>query len=290
MEGSANRSRRACKEMQIAAEEPVAFDTLVKDNALKLLLDYSSSTGKKWEAIRKEILSVAEADFTENAPILTRQNLEGWAARRGELGDDKFKWVYRFLTHRDTLARPEFKDAHRLMQTNFVLLSVGRVLHEVHGSPLFSFSEEQLDQVCGLYTLEHEMMPSYALYLVRPSREQFLVAHFLTRWNRKTEEGDWDVFRRSGFATFGNNKLLHAKYVDGSLSSLMYFKTIKNNIGDFDQIRIIWHDLNSQLLMYDKDPPDELFRNPLDETHLLSRSDTSIFSDIIDNIKWSVPL
>jgi hypothetical protein len=42
---------------------------------------------------------------------LTRQDLEAWALAKVALSDRKFELVHRFLTHPDTLARPEFADA-----------------------------------------------------------------------------------------------------------------------------------------------------------------------------------
>ncbi|MEM6536200.1 MAG: hypothetical protein AAF668_00565, partial [Pseudomonadota bacterium] len=100
---------------QIESAEPPAYPTHIKDRALKILLDYQEVSGRKWQRICSEILKTTDAPATPNAPILTRQDLEAWEKRRTILGDGKFKWVFAFLTHPETLNRAEFARARDLI-------------------------------------------------------------------------------------------------------------------------------------------------------------------------------
>ncbi|WP_316859219.1 hypothetical protein [uncultured Cohaesibacter sp.] len=90
------------------------FSIFEKNQALKILVDYSLVTGKKWQAILSEIFRVTGTQTTDHAPLLTRQDLEQWARRKNNIGDAKFQIIFNFLTHPETLARPEFSKASNL--------------------------------------------------------------------------------------------------------------------------------------------------------------------------------
>lgn len=117
---------------QRATNERGAFTSLQKGRALLILLDYSDRTGKKWSGICSEIMSLVGGAATLEAPLLTRQDLEAWASGRSQLGDEKFAFVFGFLTHPQTLQRKEFSKANSILIEDR-LKAYTRILGELVG-------------------------------------------------------------------------------------------------------------------------------------------------------------
>ncbi len=227
------------KESDVSGQSRVerqAFSPFVKDQALKILDDYVLATGRKWQAIRSEIITVTGAEVSERAPIITRLDLESWAARKSTLGDIKFKLVFDFLIHPDTLARPEFSKAHDLVSFG-TIERVGGALEDIFAdfsmSSIFwgqsisrELDEETIERRSegyeGCYTGCDETR-EYCLSVERFGNRQYFVCHFLS-WplNGFGEIFDWDIERYSGFSTIGNQIRLHLKGVIISTARQMY--------------------------------------------------------------------
>lgn len=125
--------RKQMQKEQLLKKERVTFTSLQKGRALLILLNYSEGTGKKWSAICSEIMRLVGDAATLEAPLLTRQDLEAWASGRSQLGDDKFSFVYNFLTHPESLEREEFSKANSLILSDKVR-AYTKVLNELVGS------------------------------------------------------------------------------------------------------------------------------------------------------------
>lgn len=204
-----------------------SFSLSLKNRALKILIDYSLDTGKKWQAIRSEIMAVVEAGETDFAPLLTRQDLESWAAQKSTLGDDKFRLVLQYLTHPSTLARPEF-DRAKLLSIDGAIERHARVFDEF----FTSFAAASLYfRASALHDLTPEIIAARkaayeGLYVSRAGawsiclsispveRCDAFLAHLFT-WpgSAKPPTLDWNMMRFSGFSTIGGQIRLHLKGV-----------------------------------------------------------------------------
>lgn len=96
--------------------------------------------------------------------VPNRQDLETWAVRNFIIGDHKFKWIYRFLTHPETFGRPEFQHAAVLLNPHSDLLRLGRALAEIcvsisesnnYSSENSKEISERLSGVQGVYEEEN---------------------------------------------------------------------------------------------------------------------------------------
>lgn len=203
------------------------FPTALKDRALKILLDYSRDTGRKWQAIRSEIMAIAGEAESASAPLLTRQDLESWAARKSTLGDEKFKLVMIFLTHPATLERPEFDRAKLLTLSNSIERS-GEVFDRFftnymaassyfHASALSPVSQNAIAArkaaYAGLYTGARDNR-SYCLSVSTMEECDAFIAHLFS-WPEAVspDNVDWNIDRFSGFSTIGNQIRLHLRGV-----------------------------------------------------------------------------
>jgi hypothetical protein len=299
------------KPSEARVSPPRGFDPFVKDHALKILMDYSGSTKRKWTTIRKEILSVASVQPSERAPLLTRQDLESWARGDSVLGDDKFRLVFEFLTHPTTLARPEFAHATILMEPFHRLLRVGRALAEFYsdfansswiGRPQpFGAAraepaaiETRAAAICGTFVGVYRGQ-SVCLSLERIGSESFFVAHYLASpGNLESWDSDWNLDRYSGYATVGGNFTVHLKGVLVSLTRTLglllpreqeqpqYIDVISDEIMHKASETIFW----SNMEYTKKRLP---YINPFDYSFRLSRSNSEALSNLIDVVRWRVP-
>lgn len=287
------------------------FPSALKNRALKILLDYSRDTGRKWQAIRSEIMAIAGEAESASAPLLTRQDLESWAARKSTLGDEKFKLVMLFLTHPATLARPEFDRAKLLTLTNSIERS-GEVFDRFftnymaassyfHSSALNPISETIIAArkaaYAGLYTGTRNNR-KYCLSVSTMEECDANIAHLFS-WPEAMppDETDWNIDRFSGFSTVGNQIRLHLRgiverkvtqnyiaptYVRSSKS----FETIELLEGSFvtevlgNQTREGLADANQRMRYYDA------------RSHLLrlERTSDKSLARLVEKFEMSVPL
>lgn len=180
------------------------YDKAVKENALWLLLEYQKSSGKKWTAICKEIVSIARPAATENAPLLNRQDLEGWAKKVSVIGDAKFSIVYDFLTAEETLKREEFRRARSLLEPHLEMLNRGRVLSALFASRDAGPGPEGRSSETRLYLGGREA--TVALCLEPIEGETFFVAHLLSCKNT-ADARDWNLSRMSGYGTAASGRI-----------------------------------------------------------------------------------
>ena len=105
--------------------KPRTFDRGVKDAALKILTDYGRASGKKWTKIHDEIAATLGMPIDDKR--LTRQDLTAWS-NGSEFGNEKFRFVYEFLTLPDVLAHPEFVKAAAILQPALHARTMGRLM------------------------------------------------------------------------------------------------------------------------------------------------------------------
>lgn len=213
-----------------ATDTNQAYDLTLKRQSLKLLVDYSVATGRKWKYIRDEIIDVTKAPATEHTPLLTRQDLEAWVTGKSTLGDGKFQWVMKFLTHPSTLERPEFHRALDILNRDGALRRIGNAVTDLYFTqpvpdlpgeakylPGYGY-DENWPLIAGTYFWRH-LKWNACLSLNTYERETFLIAHLLTWMN---DDEDWvepltigprlNYFvRYSGIATPGQIIRLHLK-------------------------------------------------------------------------------
>lgn len=288
-----------------------AFSTLVKNQALKILDDYSLSTGRKWQAIRNEIVRTIGANATEASPLLTRQDLESWALRKSTLGDEKFKLVFEFLTHPKTLARPEFSEAKDLLDFG-VIERVGGVFadffdgHAMSGYIRRVPFPEEIDEATvdrrmsgfeGCFTGSDGEQDS-CLSIERYRDASFFVCHFFS-WptNGLGEISDWDIERFSGFCTISNLVRLHTKGVMiPTVRDLYIVPQVDHDSDQIDIVHLILDSLVSQSIS------NVLFGNfeaahnrlkyvdPTSHTQTLQRAYDDQLTEFIDQFRWNIVL
>lgn len=198
---------------------PRAFSLSMKQRALGILLEYSASTGRKWQLICQEIMDRSSVAPSGKATLLIRQDLEKWA--NGSVpGDRKFARVYEFLTHPATLARPEFKDAANLLDPFENTLRVGRALAEFYSdfrgslaTPGFGpVDRRRAEAMCGTYVGYHRR--KYVCLSVEQLDGDVHVARLLTSPHRFEEaRGEWQGIVHSGYVTFGRPVIVHLRDV-----------------------------------------------------------------------------
>jgi hypothetical protein len=285
-----------------------AFDPLIKEHALKILIDYSASTRRKWTAIMKEIFAVSSHKPTSSAPLLTRQDLESWARGDSVLGDEKFRYVFEFLTHPATLARPELAHASALTDPFYRLLRVGRVLGEFYSdfdnspfighrglfSPQASPDETnaRADAMCGIYVGTHRDRAT-CLSLERIQSEAFFIAHLFTSPTGFSDAADWNLDRYSGYATADRRFLVHLKGVLVSFTRVFsllpprdqdppqYIDVLSDELADKALETLLW----SNMEYTKKRLP---YINPFDFSFRLSRSKDKTLRDLVDTFRWRV--
>lgn len=281
----------------------------VKNQALKILSDYSLSTGRKWQAIRAEIIGLLELEVTEEAPLISRQDLESWAKGRSIIGDIKFQHVYKFLTHPDTLARPEFAKAQNLIEFG-TIERFGSVFSEFFSDEKFSgylhrrlsseevdeeLIDQKLDAVQGIY-LGQADNNTFCLSLQRYKREPYFVAHLL-KWANDGERytDDWNVERQSGFCTISNKIRLHVKDVTIPLGEEFFLTPEKekttDNITGFSVLMpsILQEASNSLLTEKFSGTTRKLkFIDPDKHFMDLNRTEDTQLYDFIDNFRWNI--
>ncbi len=288
---------------------PSAFDRLTKDHALKILQDYSASTRRKWQSIRKEILSYSSVKASKRASLLSRQDLENWARGDSVIGDAKFARVYEFLTHPDTLARPEFARAAALLEPRHHLFRIGRALAEFYSdfdsaigkARIFEppLSREEIeacaDLMSGIYTGTHGS-DQICLVLERIPTERFYVAHYLvSATGFRGASADWNLDRHSGFATVGSAITVHLKGVVVSHTRTLSVLPPRD-WSSFDTLEVIADDVMSNSLktvmwrdmkQVKKRLP---YLNPLDYNFRVTKDDSVYLREIVDEIRWRVPV
>jgi len=211
---------------EVSREQP-RYGRYTKDRALKILIDYKESSGRKWQKICTEIIQLSGAPATLSAPILTRQDLESWEKRKSVLGDEKFQWVFKFLTHPQSLARPEFSSAADLLEFGGIE-RVGSVFADYfsdHKNSTFirrsvdtrPMSQEVVDERVNGFQgcfFGSDDKGEHCLSLKRHGTKDVFIAHYLV-WpaTKSGEPQDWDIERWSGFCTIGNAMRLHTKGV-----------------------------------------------------------------------------
>ncbi len=288
-----------------------AFSPFVKDQALKILDDYVLATGRKWQAIRSEIIKVTGAEVSERAPIVTRQDLESWAARKSTLGDTKFKLVFDFLTHPDTLARPEFTKAHDLVSFG-TIERVGGAFEDFFDDHAMSgyirhiplsenvdtgTVEQRMNGFEGCFTGSDETQ-DYCLSIERFRRNNFFICHFFS-WpiNGFGEIFDWDIDRFSGFCTIGNLIRLHTKGVMNSTARDMY--VVPKNVHSTDRIdalNLILHSLTFQAIEnvvfdnFETAKKQLRYIDPTAHSLTLQRTTDSQLTEFIDQFRWNIVL
>jgi hypothetical protein len=281
----------------------------VKNQALKILSDYSISTGRKWQAIRAEIIGLLELEVTEEAPLITRQDLESWAKGKSIIGDIKFQHVYKFLTHPDTLARPEFAKAQNLIEFG-TIERFGSVFSEFFSEEKFSgyldrrLSSEEVDEELidkklsafeGIY-LGRTDKNTFCLSLQRYKREPYFVAHLLkSPISSEGHTDDWDIDRQSGFCTISNKIRLHVKDVSIPLSEEFFLtpeiQKITNNVTGLTVLMpsILQEASNSLLTEKFSGTTRKLkFIDPEKHFMNLTRTEDSQLNDFIDNFRWNI--
>lgn len=286
-----------------------AFSSFEKNQALKILSDYSLSTGRKWQAILSEIFKVTGAEPTEHAPIMTRQDFESWAAGRSKLGDGKFIWVFKFLTHPDTLARAEFSKAKDLVGFG-AIERVGNTFADY-------FSDYQMSgyirRVPATETIDDETIElrmngfqgcfvgkdntqECCLSLERYGQSHFFVSHFFC-WpsNPLGVPSDWESERFSGFCTVGNMMRLHTKGIVVQTVRDMFLLPFVDH--DEDQVTgysLIRHSLltkSIESIQFDNFTAAHRrfkFIDPTNHTITLERSADSQLSEFIDQFRWNM--
>lgn len=302
------------KESDVPSEQAVsaqAFSTVVKNQALKILCDYSLTTGHKWQAILNEIFRVTGAEPTERAPIMTRQDLESWASRKSKLGDEKFRWVYAFLTHPDTLMRPEFAKAKDLLDHG-VIERVGGAFEDFFGDHTMSgyIRRIPLGEYVDEETIERRMTGhegrftgsdttrDYCLSLERYPNHNFFICHFFS-WpiSGFGESFDWDIERYSGFCTIGNQIRLNVKGVIVATARDIYaVPKVDHDSDRIDTVNLLLHSLIFQAtenVVFDKFETAHRklkYIDPLAHTLILNRTDDSQLSEFIEQFRWNVVL
>jgi hypothetical protein len=290
-----------------------AFTNFEKNQALKILDDYSLETGRKWQAILSEILTVTKTDTSEKAPLLTRQDLEHWAARKSTLGDTKFKIVFDFLCHPETLARPEFSKAQNL--TSFgAIKRTGHIFEEFFDDPeIFGLGRISLGKNEGTkwldlfegYFVGTERSGDHLLVLTRFPNSNFFVCHYIYGLKRDfLELPDWNMERLSGFATIGNKIRLHTKNVIdmGAYEMFLNIDPV-DEFGSIDSVKIIEDTLISNSIanvaISPRDLDGDIFEfsegdlNSIDlSKHFIKLKRTKEFAlnDFVDLFRWNVVL
>lgn len=289
--------------------ERQAFSPFVKDQALKILDDYSLMTGRKWQAILSEIIKVTGLRVTEKAPIITRQDLESWVARNSILGDHKFKWVMKFLTHPDTLARPEFAKANDLVSFG-TIERVGEALADFFSDYKMSgyIKRVPAGEVIHEETIEYRMNDfqgefvgeddgnSYCLSIERFGQSRYFVAHFFS-WpsTQMGETSDWEIERYSGFCTVGNMMRLHTKgVVTRIVRDLFLIPILDEDIDQVTGFSLIKHSLltksieNIQFDSFTAAHRKLKFIDPTNHRIRLKRQRDSQLTEFIDQFRWNI--
>lgn len=221
----ARRAGRKRMQTKSGTAGRAVYDLLLKNRALKLLIDYSAATRRGWTRIRNEIIDVTGAPATDQAPLLNRQDFEHWADGK-VIGDEKFRYIFEFLTHPATLARPEFAKAADLLDHNR-LLRIGQAFGDFLWDPSVSGFFRRIPPVpldpelvrrriasFEGYFVGHEATRDLCLSLQRAEGQKFMVAH-LFAWPRVRygEPFDWEIHRWSGYCTVGSFMRAHLKGV-----------------------------------------------------------------------------
>jgi hypothetical protein len=287
-----------------------AFDPFVKAHALKILIDYSGSTKRKWTAICKEIMQYARIAPSGNATLLTRQDMESWARGDSELGDSKFQHVFAFLTHPDTMARPELAHASALLDPFHRLLRIGRALAEFYSDfpssawlgkpddPILGTTDEEINRraeaLCGTYVGDYKGQ-KVCLSLDRIDAEPFFVAHYLASSSGfNADLGDWNLTRHSGYATISQAIIVHLKGVLIPHTRALRVLPPKDDRPP-ETLIVLSDDLtfkSLEIVMWDslesvrKTLP---YVNPFEFSMNLSRSDDVSIQNLISNFRWRVP-
>ncbi|MGS4884951.1 hypothetical protein [Roseibium sp. MB-4] len=288
------------------ANQPRSFANFEKDQALKILVDYSLATGRKWQAIRSEILSVTETETTDYAPLLTRQDLESWAARKSSLGDAKFKIVFEFLTHPDTLARDEFAKANNLT----TLGTVGRIgsAFEEFFSPFHQLLKTEASETdrSTFFTMlklvegcwsgkRHEQR--WHLVTTHFPNSGFFVCHYF-RYNEASwqETGDWNLERYSGILTIGTELRLYVKQVLNE--DVQDMRMVLGGSDEDEQAKRIWlvfssllaTRFNNFLSEEDEEKRFLIMARTHPETGRISMelNEDKITNEFVDNFRWNV--
>ena len=210
------------------------FQSETKDVALKILLGYSASTGHKWTHIRKEIFAAVGADIIKDGSLLTRQDLEHWAAGHNTIGDAKFGWVFRFLTAEATISRPYFAGMLPLLAPSsrhekeaFVL---GGFYSDFERSVFLRSGLRDLrppaEAISALWSgvwQDQDPRAHSFLELSHSSDEDVLIAEL---WNfpRGLPSGNHalDVDRDVGYMTIGTKCIIHLKSVDRRRTRVLF--------------------------------------------------------------------
>lgn len=277
---------------------PSTFSAFTKQQALRILLDYSASTGKKWQSIRREIMDQSSVKASGNATLLVRQDLEKWASGDSVLGDRKFARVYEFLTHPSTLARPEFFRAAALLGPRHNLLRTGGAISEFYNNLPMAFGDglsspkdpgARATAICGIY-VGSSGEAEVCLSIEKWEKQDIFVAHYLesdTSFAAISDE--WNIMRYSGYATFGSVSILHLKGVlDRRTRVLVLVPPIEWS--PVRELRVISQYLFDTVRPAEPaEPGDEVPIMSIEAHYLLKRSDNPSLLRLIDTVRWDVP-
>lgn len=286
--------------MEPIESEPASFDVLQKDHALTILMDYAAATRRGWTAIQKEILSIYEK-LPKNETPPNRQDFEAWARRDTIIGDQKFRWVYRFLTHPKTLARPEFAHAKSLLHPLHNVLRVGRVLGELFSSTggavgFLERDEEVADanyeKMSGLYAVQNGGPKEYWAFN-RIGAEKFLVVqHF---WIDTLDIGHsavWNMHREAGFMILNQPVQCHMKDIltgeyRPHLFSIAMDEGLAHMAGDY-----LFYSAVEGAMRYstEKDFRKAVKGGILSSIKELSSINDEKIEEFVEFFKWSVPV
>ena len=252
-----------------AALSQATFDEGTKEFALKVLLDYSAATGRKWTHIRKEIYRCVGADIIKDGKFLTRQDLEHWASGHHVIGNPKFSWIYQFLTDESTLQRPHFITALSLLEPSAKYDRIGYALGEFYtdferisflgiGSRERSTVQAAIPDVLeGVWENQDPREDTYLQLTYSPGLKIINAELWTFPRGLPTTTYDWDVDRERGFMTVGSRCIIHLKSLDRQSTRVLFaYPTPKGR-----SIVIVPDEIANRAQMMARIPLEERHRN-----------------------------
>ncbi|MEM8773159.1 MAG: hypothetical protein AAGD92_16055 [Pseudomonadota bacterium] len=113
------------------------------------------STELSWGEIIGDIITVTGMPDYPNNTTLSRQFLRQWATAEGpaKMKDEKFIWIYKYLTHPDIISRPEFSDVTKLNEESrwvYLGAAIGRLVQSNFSATCMTSCEISSDNVESL--------------------------------------------------------------------------------------------------------------------------------------------
>ena len=289
-----------------AREDRVSDGAISRDDALRMLVSYSRSTGQRWQAIVKEIWTLLEKDESD----IRRQDFEGWERRRtGRMNDQKFRIVLDFLTHEGTMKRPEFSEVRRILDKNLRRDSMGRALVDLYKSnpvealedvmdnflPASSISHEERysDQICGLF-LGRIIERKVFLSITRFPGQSYFAVHLIGFPQDGIEiDGDTPFIRESGLAVSGKCIIIFLRdIISRSPSFLSSPRPLRPFSQTLDSLSLVNNDYFTGIII----PSLQKSSDKLVLSHLrgmaidFERTDSDAVEAIIDRFRWDTVL